>query len=103
MTKGRNTSVKAEASSENVFNVVRTDGLEIGIMCALCHNHYRLALPDRAVLNCVGISWLGEAIHTQGRTRVIISHISSSQGSALGGRSGMKIKSAPELVKKRVQ
>ena len=31
-------------------------------------------------------------------TFLIISHISSSQGSAFGGRSGMKTKSAPELI-----
>ena len=51
VAKGRNTSVKAEPISENVFHVVRTDRLEIGIMCALCYNNYCLALSDLAVLN----------------------------------------------------
>jgi hypothetical protein len=51
VAKGRNTSVKAEAIGENVFYVVRTDRLEIGIMCALCYNYYCLALSDLAVLN----------------------------------------------------
>jgi hypothetical protein len=58
VAKGRNTSVKAEAISENVFYVVRTDRLEIGIMCALCYNYYCLALSDLAVLNRTGISLL---------------------------------------------
>ncbi len=54
VTKGRNTSVKAKAISENVFNVVRTNRLEIGIMGALCYNHYGLTLSDLAVLIAQG-------------------------------------------------
>ena len=50
MTKGRDTSVKTEAISEHIFNIVRTDRVEIGIMSALCYNHYGLALSNLAVL-----------------------------------------------------
>jgi hypothetical protein len=69
VTKGRDTSVKAKAISKHVFNIVRTDRFEIGIMGALCYNHYGLALSNFAVLNCTGISCMGNDHHTQGRTR----------------------------------
>jgi hypothetical protein len=54
MTKSRNTSVKAEAIGEDIFNVIRTNRLEIGVMCALGYDYYGLALPDLAVLDCEG-------------------------------------------------
>jgi hypothetical protein len=69
VAKGRNTSVKAKTISEHVFNIVCTDRFEIGIMCALCYNHYGLALSDLAVLNCTGISCMTKDHHTQSRTR----------------------------------
>ena len=69
VAKGRNTSVKAKAISEHVFNIVRTDRFEIGIMGALCYNHYGLSLSNRAVLNCAGISCMRKGHHMQGRTR----------------------------------
>lgn len=62
VTKGRDTSVKAKAISKHVFNIVRTDRFEIGIMGALCYNHYGLALPNLAVLNCTGISCMRKII-----------------------------------------
>jgi hypothetical protein len=69
VAKGRNTSVKAKAISEHIFNIVRTDRFEIGIMGALCYNHYGLALSNLAVLNCTEISCMRKDHHAQGRTR----------------------------------
>jgi hypothetical protein len=69
VAKGRNTSIEAKAISEHVFNIVRTDRFEIGIMGTLCYNHYGLALSNLAVLNRTGISCMGKGHHTQGRTR----------------------------------
>ena len=62
MAEGRNTSVKAKAISEHVFNIVRTDRIEIGIVGALCYNHYGLALSNIAVLNCTGSAVWGKVI-----------------------------------------
>ena len=68
VAKGRNTSVEAKAIGEHVFNVVRTNRFEIGIMGALCYNHYGLALSNLAVLNCTEISCMRKD-HHKGRTR----------------------------------
>ena len=64
VAKGRNTSIKPEAISEHIFNIVRTDRFEIGIMGALCYNHYSLALSNLAVLNSTGISCMRKDRHT---------------------------------------
>jgi hypothetical protein len=58
VTKGRNTSVKTKAIGQNVFDVVRTDRLEIEVMCALRYDYYGLALSNLAVLNWVKVSRL---------------------------------------------
>ena len=58
MTKSRNTSVEAETISQNVFDIVRSDRVEIGIMCPLCYNHYGLALSIFAVLDWISVSCL---------------------------------------------
>jgi hypothetical protein len=63
MTKSRDASVKTEAIGKNVLDVVRTDGLEICIMCTLCYNYYGLALSNRAVLNRANVSCLDKINH----------------------------------------
>jgi len=50
VAKGRNASVKTEAIAKDLFDIVRTNRLEIGIMCTLGYNYYGLTLANVAVL-----------------------------------------------------
>lgn len=65
VTKGRNASVKTEAIGNDLFDIVRTNRLEIGIMCALGYNYYGLTLANFAVLDLVKVSCLGKINHAE--------------------------------------
>ncbi len=69
MAKGSNASVKTEAIGKNVFDVVCTNRLEIGIMCALCYDYYGLALSNFAVLNWAKVGCFGTINHAKRPTR----------------------------------
>jgi len=66
MAKGCDTGVKAETIGEDVLNIIGTDGLEIGIMCAFCYYHYGLAFSDLTVLDWARSGVWGRVNHTQG-------------------------------------
>jgi hypothetical protein len=63
VAKGRNASVKTEAIGKDLFDIVRTNRLEIGIMCTLSYNYYGLTLASLAVLDLANVScWRDQTI-----------------------------------------
>jgi hypothetical protein len=63
VAEGRNASVKTEAIGKDLFDIVRTNRLEIDIMCTLGYDYYGLTLANLAVLDLANVSCLGNKIN----------------------------------------
>lgn len=63
VAKGRNASVKTKAIGKDIFDIVRTNRLEIEIMCTLGYDYYGLTLANLAMLDLANVSCLGNKIN----------------------------------------
>lgn len=96
MPKGRDPCVKPQTLNQDRLDVIDRDRLLVKIEGTFCDDDDRFALANSAVLERRLSTRQGTGKMTE-RTRLITAHISSSHETAMGGRSGMKTKSAPPL------
>ena len=92
MTKGSNTSIQAKTLGEDVLDVVGVNRFEVLVMGTFSDDDDRLTLASFTVLhNAKHIGTRMSRMRGEKLTLLIRLHISSSQESAVGGRSGRRM------------
>ena len=92
MTKGSNTSIQAKTLGEDILDVVGVNRFEVLVMSTFSDDDDRLTLASFTVLhNAKPIGTQMSRVRGEKLTLLIRLHISSSQESAVGGRSGRRM------------
>lgn len=96
MSKRSNSGIQTQAVGEDIFDVVGADGFEVLVDCPLCDYDNGFALACFTVLyGTQSVSQNREETRERPRIRILTLliklHISSSQDSASGGRSGRRM------------
>ena len=99
MSQCRDTGVEAEPLGEDGLDIFDPDGLHFKVVCAFSDNDNSLAFSHGTMLpeDDVCQSQSTVMVIEIRRTLSITEHMWSSHGSCVGGRSGIKAKSAPAL------